>query len=507
MSMFENFPYTNLHNLNLDWIIKVLTELKSQQVLSVNGQTGNVILYQENSVTLPEVPQQDWYIVRMADGTRRGILFGENDEAYIIHGSLMSKIYAANNPPPYPVTSVNGQTGAITLYTEQNIQLPGLTDEQLHDWNVFRNLNGVSRGIKFDDDGSAYIISGIQRYKLYSTHDVPPYPVSSVNGETGAIVLFTDAEGEVEYPAITDQSIDTFILERVINGTNVGISIHDNGGIELLIGNQAYTIYTENDPQPDWVDDPTEDIIQVSDDAAGTTWGMIRDTANGSIGILFNNNSNLTQPEAELRYVDAGQVVHTVKLLTPADIPSSSGVVSVNGLSGVVVITGNDLAVSTTDNRTIPASLEDLEEVSAYVETGNSASRNIASGSYVIWNHALHIATQAISFGDTLSSSNLQAVPDGGFNALNSKFFTQTTGSINLNSLTWSGSGPYYATAVPAADIDGVIVSAILTSYSNLNASYNIQPRVISGGFGLLSNVNSFGSSSSVTYRMLIMKS
>ena len=26
--------------------------------------------------------------------------------------------YSANNPPPYPVTSVNGQTGAVTLNSE-----------------------------------------------------------------------------------------------------------------------------------------------------------------------------------------------------------------------------------------------------------------------------------------------------------------------------------------------------------------------------------------------------
>ena len=39
MAMFENFPYTNLHELNIDWIIKELERVKQGTVLSVNGQT------------------------------------------------------------------------------------------------------------------------------------------------------------------------------------------------------------------------------------------------------------------------------------------------------------------------------------------------------------------------------------------------------------------------------------------------------------------------------------
>ena len=35
MSLYENFPYTNLHELNLDWLINTLNELKESQVLSV----------------------------------------------------------------------------------------------------------------------------------------------------------------------------------------------------------------------------------------------------------------------------------------------------------------------------------------------------------------------------------------------------------------------------------------------------------------------------------------
>ena len=37
MALFENFPYTNLHELNLDWLIDMLNMITQNQVLSVNG--------------------------------------------------------------------------------------------------------------------------------------------------------------------------------------------------------------------------------------------------------------------------------------------------------------------------------------------------------------------------------------------------------------------------------------------------------------------------------------
>ena len=30
MAMFENFPYTDMHNLNLDWIIKIAKDFLDQ---------------------------------------------------------------------------------------------------------------------------------------------------------------------------------------------------------------------------------------------------------------------------------------------------------------------------------------------------------------------------------------------------------------------------------------------------------------------------------------------
>lgn len=61
--------------------------------------------------------------------------------------------YSADNPPPYPVTSVAGKTGAVTL-TKANVGL-----------------------------------GNVDNVKQYSASNPPPYPVTSVNGKTGDVTI------------------------------------------------------------------------------------------------------------------------------------------------------------------------------------------------------------------------------------------------------------------------------------------------------------------------------
>ena len=442
MSLFENFPYTNLHELNLNWLIEQIKSLEENTVISVNGQTGAVVLYQNPMVSLPAINQTSWSIVRSADGITCGIVFDNSGTGYIVHGSVMNRIYSANNPPPYPVTSVNGQYGNIVLYTDRYIRLPDLADAQMDSWNIYRKVNNVNLGIQFEDNGDAYIMHGSNRYKLYSSNNEPDYPVTSVNGETGNIRLYYDNENDIEFFGISPELPDTYHswkISRALNDadeTILQMEITDTGRLKLHVGNAVYDVYSTSNPQPNWVDNPSANVINITADSTSSSWGLIRDTTEGSVGILFDNDSNLTEPAAYVRYIDSSDVVHTTKLLTLDDIPSSSGVVSVNSLTGIVVLTGSNLTVSTTDSRTIPAAFEDVEEVSGYVETGSTASRNIAAGSYVIWNHVLCTATQAISTGDTFSSTNLQAVTEGGFNSLNNTIPTTVRNQLSSFNIT-----------------------------------------------------------------------
>ena len=456
MSLFENFPYTNLHELNLDWLIGALKQLEETQVLSVNGQTGHVILYQDADIVLPTVEQDHWSIVRMSDETTRGIMFGNDDKAYIVHGNLMDALYGVNNPPPYPVTSVNGETGDITLYAAAQVVLPTLTEAELHNWNIYRQINGVIRGIQFNDTGKLEIIEGANRYPVYSSNNLP------------------FGEAEVQLPGVTDPDQHDWNIWKNVNNTAYGIQFNDNGTAELIVGSNRYTIYTSN-TQPSYpvtsvnnqtgnvvltipdafVDNPAAAELKIAEDVTDSaTWALIRETENGYAGICVDTDSS-----TEGVYLQKGDGVSAtkIKLLTQADIPSGSGVISINGLTGVVVISGADLNVSTTDTRKINVVLSGLEtDVSAlqdmddyirealvFDELGQTtAIHNIPAGSFVYWNNGTYTASQAISIGDTLSSTNLTAVPAGGaINALNSN-------------IVWKSAG--YASGQNEVDLSGI---------------------------------------------------
>lgn len=439
MALFENFPYTNLHELNLDWLINELNRVKESTVLSVNGQTGDVVLYQDATVQFPNIQENDWSIIRLANGTKVGIAFDNTGIGYIVHGNTLEQIYSANNQPPYPVTSVNGQTGDVVLYAENTVRLPDLDDISLHNWNIFRNLNNVFRGIQFNDDGTADIIDGLNRYQIYTDNDQPPYPVTSVNGQIGDVSLFTDNNGMVVFPAITDPGIVGWIIGRNLNGTPCYIQLNDDGTMSVTAGLNTYSVYTSMTTE--------QDIIQIPDDAVTDAWGLIRTTSEGSVGILFSNDDQLTTPEAYIRYVDSMDVIHTEKLLTAADIPSSSGVVSFNGMTGVVVVKGSDLIVSTSDTRTIAQALSDLSTTDysiksalAYVENTATATQNIPAGAYVIWQNNDYVSSQAISIGDTLSASNLTAINAGG---ITNDILSQIVGKVIPNQLNKITSGDW----------------------------------------------------------------
>lgn len=44
--------------------------------------------------------------------------FQENEEVVDVLNQAITTKYSANNPPPYPVTSVDGKTGAVVLNSE-----------------------------------------------------------------------------------------------------------------------------------------------------------------------------------------------------------------------------------------------------------------------------------------------------------------------------------------------------------------------------------------------------
>lgn len=87
-------------------------------VQSVNGKTGDVVLTAVDVGALPsgtKIPNKTSDLI--------------NDSDYITESAVPTKTselinvkqYSISNPPPYPVTSVNGQTGDVTIEAGGNV--------------------------------------------------------------------------------------------------------------------------------------------------------------------------------------------------------------------------------------------------------------------------------------------------------------------------------------------------------------------------------------------------
>lgn len=437
MALFENFPYTNLHQLNLDWILQKVKEAYSPDnpptnfVLSVNGETGDVQLYTDPVVRFPDIPDNVWNIHRMADNNSSGIQFTPT-KAQRIDGNNRYDIYDSNNPPPYPVSSVNGQTGQVQLYEDPVVRFP---DTQDGTWNMNRVANGSASGIQFTPT-KAQRIAGANRYDMYDSNNPPPYPVTSVNGQTGAVNIVIPVQ------SVNGQTGAVVIPADFRNG---------------------------------------DEIMEFTQESEGNYWGLSRAVSTGNASIYLDTSNNTIKAYIAFESTD-GQTNVTLPLLTSADIPSSSGVISINSMTGVVTLYGSNIYTDPNSQTTIAQDLaahgnsiaslqqtqsedhtnliqarqnitslqgrmtdaeateQEIMESMAILVNGNTSAAGAAAGSYVYVKDStitgitdgLYKAALAIPANTAIDATYLSAITGGGLNSLNDK----------LPTLLWTNSSP-----------------------------------------------------------------
>ena len=356
MGLFEQFPYQNLHELNLDWLIQKIKEQGARVVLSVNGETGDVVLYKSENIVFPEVDSNTWRMVRMADGHTAGVMF-QNGLMYVMYDNAAERVYTVDHPPTYPVTSVDGQTGAVQVFPNAATRLPDVTEDKTNIRRQIRDSGTVYIvGIELDKDKATRMV-GTHRYKIYDEGNTPNL-VTSVNGQDGAVII-----------AIPFEDVET-------------------------------------------------DNIMFADAASSANWSLGRETTNGIASIQLETTSSTAAAYLRFFTDDDPPVSFVKKLLTADDIPSSSGVVSLNGQTGAVTLYGDTMPVESGAARSMKEYTDDVSSGLGYVELTNTATNNIPAGAYVVWKGILYKASSIIAIGDTLSGSNLTAVPDGGLNDL-----------------------------------------------------------------------------------------
>lgn len=316
MGLFQQFPYSNFHDLNLDWLINQIKEMGNQAVLSVNGQTGDVILYQSENIVFPEVDANTWRMVRIADGHTAGVMF-QNGLMYVMLDNAADRVYTVDHPPAYPVTSVDGQTGDVTVFPDAATRLPDVTDDYT---NIRRQIRTAGTdhivGIELKAD-KVFRMDGTTRAQIYDAMNPPPYPVTSVNGQTGDVTVTSD---------VTSVNGQTGAVVIAVPFANVS----------------------------------TADVM-FSQAVNGHEWSIGRETLDGVGSIQIRTDATKAEAWIDFFTEDTPQVTYSRKLLTTDDIPSSSGVISINGLSGVVTLTGTDIKINANSQVSIDTKLADID--------------------------------------------------------------------------------------------------------------------------------------------------
>ena len=229
------FPFFNTQELNLDWIMLKLKEIL--KFMPLNGNVGDVLqrkaegaawealsavsmdINSLDSATPDSADELPIYDVS-AQGNRKitvaDIQSGLTapvtsvnaktgavvlDKTDIGLGNVANVAqYSASNPPPYPVTSVNGQTGDVTVgggggaVDSVNGQT-GTVVLDAADVNALPDTYSPPVSSVNSKVGSVVLdktdigLGNVANVAQYSASNPPPYPVTSVNGQTGAVVV------------------------------------------------------------------------------------------------------------------------------------------------------------------------------------------------------------------------------------------------------------------------------------------------------------------------------
>ena len=246
-------------------------------VVAVNGQNQNVSIATADvssgnvvRVFVPEGNMSAAFIIKAeasGGGGTTTTAYGDLTGKPRINGvtlvdnktSKELKLYGTDNVPPYPVTSVNGQTGDVTISAGGNVD----------------SVNGKTGVVVLNKSDVG--LGNVDNVRQYSASNPPPYPVQSVDGATGAVV--TNAV------KTTPQSLSDTQKQQVRNNIGAGTSSFDGDYNSLTnkptiptktsqLNNDSGYI-TANDAPVKSVDGATGDVVT---NAVKTTTQTLTDT-------------------------------------------------------------------------------------------------------------------------------------------------------------------------------------------------------------------------------------
>ena len=321
-------------------------------VVSVNGQNQNVSIATADvssgnvvRVFVPEGNMSAAFIIKAeasGGGETTTTAYGDLTGKPRINGvtlvdnktSKELKLYGTDNVPPYPVTSVNGQTGDVTISAGGNVD----------------SVNGKTGVVVLNKSDVG--LGNVDNVRQYSTSNPPPYPVQSVDGATGAVV--TNAV------KTTPQSLSDTQKQQVRNNIGAGTSSFDGDYNSLTNKPTIPSKTSQLDNDSGYITDiPIASATQLGGVKIGaglsvTENGVLSATGGGTADSVEWNNV-LDKPTTIAGYgitdakIENGTITLGNQTITPL---TSAPVTSVNSKTGAVVLTQDDVGDGTTYVRT-----------------------------------------------------------------------------------------------------------------------------------------------------------
>ena len=131
------------------------------------------------------------------------------------------------------VSDANGKVAVSTVTSTELGYLDGVTSNvqtQLNGKQPKITVNGIIQGDGAGNLSAAELnpasvgLGNVDNVKQYSATNPPPYPVTSVNGKTGAVTIR-------EVPAVTTTDNGKFL--RVVNGAWAAIEVSNASGVSF----------------------------------------------------------------------------------------------------------------------------------------------------------------------------------------------------------------------------------------------------------------------------------
>ena len=171
----------------------------------------------------------------------------------------------------------------------------------------------------------------------------------------------------------------------------------------------------------------TASKINIPLPAPGDDWsiGRVIDQG-GNLSIKIMYDDNIQKCTAYMIYDDGVNTPTPVKLLTIEDIPSSAGVVSFNGLTGVVVVTGADIKTNPNTTNSID------DDITSILTSINTLGTDINSVNNVINNIVYIINEDKADPPANIPANSYVYVKNSAINGISDGFY-KTVNAVSSN--------------------------------------------------------------------------